>query len=135
MTTMISTELYTPKQHKSAERVLDSLDHLNDRLDKHYQSQRNHERKLLRSVAIIKIPNADVAGEFHEFRVMTHNISAGGMCFICPGLITEKKIFVGLLTSQGTASLWFNSEIMRCKEIQEEGFWEYGVAFRGRIEL
>ena len=133
--TILSTEQYSPKQQKCAERVLDSLDHLLERLDKHYKSQRSHERKQLRSVAVVKIPIPDAAGEVHEIKVYTHNISAGGMCFIYPDLIAAEKVFVGLITSQAGVNLWFNSKIVRTKEIQGEGFWEYGVAFLGRIEL
>jgi hypothetical protein len=131
----ISVESYNSKQQKSVERILESLDNMNDRQVTVYSRHRAYERKKIRGYALVRIVNTDNIEQAIEFRVYIHNVSSGGMCFICPDEIQEKDVLIGLLKPDNTPSVWFKSQIVRKKEIIEEGFWEYGVAFKSRLEF
>ena len=131
----INVSDYSSRQKRSADRVLESLDAMANRLGSHYAHVRDHERKQMRGQAVIRFQNPSAEGEFHEFVVYVHNVSSGGICFIYPGEVEQKEILVGLKLNDGPPSLWFQGEVVRVRQISEEDFWEFGVAFRGRLEI
>ena len=123
---------YTDSQQRSAQRALDTLDRLENRLDAHFSGKRRHARRPFRGTATIRMP---AAGENRpaEFRVWTRSISESGLSFICPWQIAEPWVLVGLETAPGRP-VWFFADIVRRKEVPEENFWDHGVAFRGRVK-
>lgn len=138
MKQFVSIECYDHKQTKSVQRIIDTLNQEALRLSGHFEAQRGHGRKEFNGVVTIRVPNPDFAnhgiGEpSFEFKAYCRDVSAGGTSFIYPEEIDVRKIFIGL--GNGSKKTWFNGEIVRSREMIEEDFWEYGVAFRGRLEL
>ena len=123
---------YTQRQKRAAQRVLDILDKADGRQEDAYQSHRKHKRHWFRGVVTVCIPHAALGlNTADTFRVWARSISQGGLSFVYPYKIEETKIVVGITIPQGGKS-WFFGEIVRVREIRDEGFWEYGVAFRDR---
>lgn len=128
---LISLDQYTEKQNRAINRVLDTLDRIEQRTDSHFSDKRAHERKQFRGLVWISIP--DGSQEFDQARtqVWSRSISQSGLSFIYPMRIYESQIQVGVPV--GAQVTWFRAEIVRQKEIQEEHFWEYGVRFLGKV--
>lgn len=127
----VSVTAYSEQQQRCAQRSLDTLDRLDARLEAHYAAKRRHPRKAFRGTATVRIPSSDVGAPV-EFTVWTRSISASGLSFICPDQIHEPWVLVGL--AAGGEPAWFFADVVRRREIAEEGFWEHGVAFRGRVQ-
>lgn len=127
----VSLAEYTESQQRSAQRALDTLDRLDSRLDAHFAGMRRHPRRLFRGMATVRFPGGG-NGATGEFTVWTRSISASGLSFICPNPIAEPWVLVGLEPAPGEV-VWFFADIVRRKEVAGEGFWEHGVAFRGRV--
>ena len=133
-----SVESYSDKQHRAAQRFLDSLDHLDQRTDSHYATVRRSTRRKYRGQVLVLVPSAadspDDANPVEPFRVFARSISETGISFISPFAIHAQRIYVGIeLPQEGV--LWFDSEVMRSREYKMEGFWEYGIAFRERAHI
>lgn len=128
----LSIERYSEKQSRSAARVLDTLDQLDSRLAGHFSGKRRHTRVQYRGHGTICLPDPDQPildlASSSSFSVHVRSLSQSGLSFIYPGEIVEKNVVVGL-EQGGKAATWFVAEIVRIKEIVEEGFWEYGVKF------
>ena len=136
----------TQRLERSAQRVMDSLDRQDDRLNDHYSAQRKHERHELRTMAVVVLPSlsagpangpettdtqpATVASDPERLVVWVRNVSPTGLSFIYPQEFAHKKLIVGLNPSPGSVT-WFHAEVMRVRKALD-GFWEYGVAFRER---
>ncbi|MCC7423499.1 MAG: PilZ domain-containing protein [Planctomycetaceae bacterium] len=134
----LSIENYNERQNRSAQRVLDMLDQLDSRLGTHYSGKRRHTRVQYRGVGTVCVTSPeqsilDTSGA-GSFSVHVRSLSQSGLSFIYPGEIPEKNVFVGLDQAKG-GKTWFVAEIVRVKEISEEGFWEYGVRFVRRAVI
>lgn len=145
------TEIHrTHRLERSAQRVMDSLDRQDERLNQHYSTQRKHERHELRTMAIVVLPRIDAPvengptttvasqqpatpAEPEQLQVWVRNISPTGLSFIYPQEFAHKKLVVGLNPTPGSTT-WFHAEVVRARKAIE-GFWEYGVAFRERAVL
>lgn len=134
----LSTENYSETQKRSAQRVLDSLDQLESRLQGHYAGKRRHSRVKFRGVAKICFRGPDQAvldpATSELCVVHARSLSQSGLSFIYPGRIEEKSVLVGM-ELQSSELTWFVAEIVRQKEVPGEGFWEYGVKFLQRAAL
>ncbi|QDT63185.1 PilZ domain-containing protein [Calycomorphotria hydatis] len=131
---VISATDYSEKQQRSAQRTLEMLDRMDSRMEEHYATIRKHHRREFRGQAILCLPPTEDNPLPVKARVWTRSISESGLSFICPAHITDDKIIIGLDLPNGKVS-WLHAEIRRRKEIPNEQFWEYGVAFRGRAEV
>lgn len=123
---------YSDSQRRSAQRALDTLDRLDSRLDSHFSTKRRHARRAFRGTATVRFP-AGTTGSPPDFQVWTRSISESGLSFICPVQIKEAWVLVGLTPPAGDV-IWFFADVVRRKQVPEEGFWEHGVAFRGRVK-
>ncbi|MEM7813179.1 MAG: PilZ domain-containing protein [Planctomycetota bacterium] len=123
---------YSATEQRAAERVLDTLDQLELRMDAHFARQRQHQRAQFRGRATIRIPAP--GAEPISFEVYSRSLSQGGLSFICPQEIHAERLLVGLHLPNGECR-WFHGVIMRSREVTDEEFWEYGVAFHGRAEF
>lgn len=127
----------TTGQSRTALEVLDSLDRMDRRLESFYSRSRKFERKAFRGLVTVIFPTAcnpgtgDGAGEF-EFKAWARNISQQGLSFIHPGRISATKMTIGIGEMEGMPA-WFRVDVVRAREV-ENGFWEYGVAIRERIQ-
>ena len=134
-TMVMATQTLDPKQMRAALRVLDTLDRWDDRVSDCYRAQRKHARSHYRAMISIVIPpapemaNSDLKPSVHQ--VFARNLSQGGLSFIFHGKLFCNKIVIGL--KSGDPTNWLHAEIVRSREVQD-GFWEYGVAFRNRID-
>lgn len=129
---LVSLEQYTDKQNRSINRVLDTLDRIEQRTNVHYSEKRSHERKDFRGLVWISIPEGTEEGEFSTTKVWSRSISQSGLSFIYPQRIYETQIRVGVPVSNEQIT-WFRAEIVRHKEVMDEEFWEYGVRFLGKL--
>lgn len=115
---------------KTLIRVLDTLDKSEERLSDHFSPQRRHTRNDVRLPVEVRIP---VAGSLPVvIEAWMRNVSPGGLSFISQAQITEKNILVGL-KMDGVHESWFHAEVMRARDVMD-GFREYGVAFRGKLQ-
>ena len=115
---------------KALTRVLDTLDKSEERLSDHFSPQRRHARNDVRLPVEVRIPVAGALPIVVE--AWMRNVSPGGLSFITQSQIEGKSILVGL-KMDGVHESWFNAEVMRAREVVD-GFWEYGVAFRGKLQ-
>jgi hypothetical protein len=133
VTTLDLPSTLTPRQARAALRILDSLDRCEDRLNEHYGRQRKQKRTGFRGVVTLLIPSESEGVEPNRILAYARNVSTGGMSFIHPGPLAMTKIIVGL-TFDPINAAWFDSEIVRGRPV-EDGFWEFGVAFRERLPM
>ncbi len=133
---LLNLNQYSEKQNRALSRVLDSLDHLEKRMNVHYSGKRIHERKDFRGIVLISTPNDDPFDEcdVNTVKVWSRSISQSGLSFVYPFPIFQTEILVGVPVTDDQVS-WFRSEIVRQKEIEEEKFWEYGVKFLGKVVI
>lgn len=119
-------------QSRIAQRILDTLDRVDDRLSEHYARQRKQQRTGFRSVVALLVPS-DKPGE-PPLRVdaIARNLSPSGLSFIHEGRLETKRIIVGLMADLNT--VWFQADVVRAREV-EAGFWEFGIAFRQRMVM
>ncbi len=54
------------------------------------------------------------------------------MSFISPERIADEWALIRLEISPGNP-VWFVADIIRCRELPSDDFWEHGIAFRGRV--
>lgn len=125
-----SIEHYSDQQQRAAARCLDLLDRMDSRLDTQYSHARKHARRPFRGTVPIRL---NYAGVLEEFRVWTRSISASGLSFLHPGSLEGTDLEVGVPVGPDRA-VWFRAEVVRCREVNGERFWEHGVAFRGRVK-
>ncbi len=134
----LSIKQYSGHLERSAVRTLDTLDKLDERMSGQYSQQRGHARKAFRGQATIVFPDPEnpvlTFDDTNSCKVWARSISAGGMSFIYPKELGKKKIIVGL-ELPGADPIWFHAEIVRVKQVPEEDFWVYGVAFRERVMM
>jgi hypothetical protein len=109
-------------------RVMDTLDRMDERLADHFSPQRKHSRNDVRLPVEVRIPVAGM--EPQAIAAWMRNVSSGGMSFVSQARFEDKKILVGL-KMDGVNESWFHGEVMRAREVVD-GFWEYGIAFRGK---
>ena len=126
----LSVEQYSEVQQRTAIRVLDLLDRMDARLDGQYAQARKHARRPFRGTVPVRPTGG---GPADEFRVWTRSISASGLAFICPESLAGAELEVGVPVGPDRA-VWFHAEVVRCREVNGERFWEHGVAFRGRVK-
>lgn len=127
-----SLDDYTPSELRAAERVLDSLDQLENRMEAHFARQRRHQRVQFRGKATVCIPVQ--SGKPIRFNVHARSLSQGGMSFICPEELDAERLIIGLHLADGELR-WYHAAIIRKRDVLDEDFWEYGVAFQGRAEF
>jgi hypothetical protein len=124
------------RRNKIANRVLDALDRWSERLDGRSSQKRQYPRKPFRSTITIHLPEEENAagevGNSDSFQAWSRNLSCGGLSFIFHRQIKREKFVICL--SNGKGPLWFNAEVTRARQVHE-GFWEYGVAFKGRAQM
>jgi hypothetical protein len=130
-------ETYTDKQKRAVWRAIELADRCNARTEQGFTQRRKHKRVAVRTVVNVRLLNSrdapfDVGGG-ERFRALARDVSQGGLSFLHPELLKTKHILIGVDIPDG-GRRWFESEIVRCREIDTEGFWEYGVAFRRRLK-
>ncbi len=116
---------------------MDSLDREETRVKTVYGGQRAHGRKEFRREVTIRFVERDGAGQVsqYETRVMARDISSGGVGFVYPEELPAGELFVGLPGADGQPAIWFKGSIVRRRPMNEEGFWDFGVKFHGRVGL
>ena len=129
-TDYLSVEHYSEKQRRVVQRLLDALAKNDHRLNDHYSQIRTHERKRGKNLLFVRIPHPHE--EPTTFSVHMRDISSSGTSFIYPGELDTRSILVGI-PIPGREPTWFQAEVVRCKQIIDEDFWDYGVRFRGRL--
>lgn len=137
----------TQRLERTAQRVMDSLDRQDERLNQHYSVQRKHARHELRTTGVVVLPaipkpvkaaaekaeaeeQSAPAAEPEQLQVWIRNISPTGLSFVYPQEFPHKKMVVGINPNPGSTA-WFHADVMRVRKVIE-GFWEYGLAFRER---
>lgn len=125
-----SAEQYTKRQQRLVCRLMDSLNKSESRLSEHYSHKRNHQRKPCSNYVLLRIPQKNDSPV--EVTAYMRDISAGGTAFLYPGDLALRTIIVGI-PIPGKEPSWFEGEVVRCKQVMDEDFWDYGVRFRERI--
>jgi HD-GYP domain-containing protein (c-di-GMP phosphodiesterase class II) len=133
---LISLEDYSEKQKRLACWVLDMLDNSSELADRQYAATRMHERRSIRVVATVCLPNPETpildAQSGLAFNVMTRDVSQGGLSFVHPSLMSQDNILIGLPVSNAEKK-WFCAKIVRRREIADMKFWEYAVSFQQHL--
>ncbi len=126
---------YSERQTKAALRVLDTLDRIDERTGRVYEKQRKHRRNNFRGQVGLYLDDAQTLEEIDEGNVLivwARAISQSGLSFIAPDRVTEQRCLLGISMPDG-ARTWFRSVVVRARDTNDEGFWEHGVAFEGRM--
>ena len=126
----LSIENYSDHQQRAAVRCLDLLDRMDTRLEGQYAPARKHARRPFRGMVPVRRVRDGLS---EEFRVWTRSISASGLSFLHPESLDGLELEVGVPLGPDRA-VWFRAEVVRCREVNGERFWEHGVAFRGRVK-
>ncbi|MBI5760513.1 MAG: PilZ domain-containing protein [Planctomycetales bacterium] len=132
---VLSVESYSPEQVDAAARVLEKLAALDDRRDPK-NPRRDFTRRPYHRVISIQHeqPTANQkTSSPKRCHVLARNISQGGLSFVYPGRLDIPRLLVSP-SGPGSEYIWFRAEVVRVREV-EDGFWEYGVSFRGRVEV
>lgn len=128
----VSVENYSDRQRRSVQRVLDLLARNDHRFSDHYTPVRKHQRQHCHNLLTIRVPGL-LADESAEFSVYMRDISPRGTSFVYPGMLDMTEIQIGI-PIPGRDMTWFRGEVVRCKQVMEEDFWEYGVKFTQRLD-
>lgn len=126
----LSVEQYSEKQMKAAVRLLEIISRNDIRLSEHYGQIRSHQRKKCHNILFIRIPHP--SQQPISFSVYMRDISPGGTSFLYPGEIGCSQIMVGIPIHE-RGETWFRGNIVRCKQIMGEQYWDYGVKFSERL--
>ena len=127
----MSLESYTGDQKRAAQRAISEAQRTSESV-----SGDVRQRPPSPVRAVINIRLAEPEGDSREwstpFRAIACDVSQRGLAFLHPERLEATQILVGIdLPRDGRR--WFEAEIVRCREIEGEGFWEYGVALRRRV--
>jgi len=118
-----------------AQRVLESLDRWDERLNGHQTERRERDRAHIRGTIAIAFPESDFAlagrQESDYLRVWARNISQSGVGFIYNGIIHAEYIIARL--NCGDEEMHFQARIIRRRQLPED-FWEYGAELLERID-
>jgi hypothetical protein len=130
---VIGIESYNREQQRAVKRVLARLAQLEKMESRRHQGKRQFTRSSYHSTALLRILHDDEPFSDSEpgeaCTVWTRDISRGGASFICPFEIEEKRVVLGFKLPDETIK-WYPAEIVRERDIADEGFWEYGTVFR-----
>ncbi|WP_166823697.1 hypothetical protein [Thalassoroseus pseudoceratinae] len=133
-----SIEEYSENISRAAVRALDVLDRLETRTGAVYEQQRSHTRSCYRGIIRIReaINTDDITDfdELEECMVWGRSVSQSGLSFIYPEQRQWQSIFVGIEVP-GRGPTWMRAETVRCRQVTDEDFWEYGVRFLGRANF
>ncbi len=129
----VSAENYSEKQQRMVQRVLNLLARNDQRFSEHYNPVRKHQRQHCHNLLTIRVPGG-MAEEAVEFSVYMRDISPRGTSFVYPGMLDLTEILIGI-PIPGRDMTWFQGKVVRCKQIMEEDFWEYGVKFTQRLDV
>lgn len=129
---MIGVEHYDEKRQRAAQRVLDTLDRLDEREGKIYD--RDRQRRQFRSLITVSVADPDnpilKPGPENSFRAWGRSISETGLAFIHVEPIKHDAMLIRL--DLGEKPIWFRAQAVRSREFAEEGFFEFGVRFFDR---
>ncbi len=132
---VLSVEAYSQEQMDRAVRVIEQLAESDDRRDASKPRREFARRRYHRVISIRREPVgfASATSLPVSCHVLARNISQGGLSFVYPGKLDVRRLLVSP-SGPGSEHIWFRAEIVRMREVTE-GFWEYGVGFRGRVDL
>jgi hypothetical protein len=129
----VSIADYNERQHRAVTRILDQLDRCNARTEQHYSRVRRHERKPYRGAVSVYVPTAQqpepMPGIEGVFTAWSYSLSQGGMGFVSPNFIELHNVVVGIHLPDGQTR-WFHGDVVRRRQIPNEEFYDYGVAFQ-----
>lgn len=119
----------------SACETLKILDRWSDRIAGHCTEKRASTRRKFRGKITLRVPQHSqrAVGQRSESWIEgdARNLSTSGIGFIYNKLLPIGKVTVRLPRKKMRTLLLFG-EIVRRRQVQN-GFWEYGVSFTGRI--
>ena len=123
------------KQDRAAQRVLDTLDRWDERLNSAYAAKRQYARNSYRTRVTVIIPAGKLAESAQPERIQAwaRNISQGGLSLVHNQQITARRLIVSLNPAVESPT-WFYAEIVRAREVQD-GFWEHGIKFLERAAV
>jgi len=128
----VSIAEYSERQRRTVTRILDQLDRCNARTEQHYSRIRRHERKPYRGQVSVYVPTPEQSDPPDNrrgvFTAWCYSLSQGGMGFISPNSIELDIVVVGIHLPDGQTR-WFRGNVVRKREIPNEEFFDYGVAF------
>jgi hypothetical protein len=128
----VSVEAYNERQQRAVGRLLDLLERSTLRTDQHYSRVRRHERKTFRGVLSLFVPTPEITDpeqpEAEICTVWSYSLSQGGVGFIAPQQLAAEEVSIGIHLPAGRTR-WLRGRVVRCREIPDEQFFDYGVAF------
>lgn len=132
---VLSVEAYSQEQLDTAVRLIEKLAETDDRRDENKPRRRFTRRRYHRVISIQReaAGAAKTASPASRCHVLARNISQGGLSFVYPGKLDVRRLLVSP-SGPGSEHIWFRAEVVRVREV-DAGFWEYGVGFRGRVDV
>lgn len=132
---VLSVEAYSQEQLDAAVRLIERLAATDDRRDANKPRRQSVRRRYHRVISIQRetAGSAKTVSPASRCHVLARNISQGGLSFVYPGKLDVRQLLVSP-SGPGSEHIWFRAEIVRMREVTE-GFWEYGVGFRGRVDV
>lgn len=133
MTAMPQVRDYTERQNRALLRIVEMLAATEARTRSNYEHLRKHDRLEFQGQILIYMAamNGPPPNEDHPstFPAWAYSISSGGIGFLTPESISTKTISVGLKRPDGSIR-WMNGIIVRVRQIPNEEFFDYGLAFQ-----
>ena len=124
------------KQLRAVHRAMDLADLCSRSSESRHSRERRHGRISVRTTVAVCLSvdagAAKTAGRVDMFRAMARDVSRGGLAFLHPEPLEETHVLIGMDVPDAGRQ-WIEADIVRRREIETEGFWEFGVAFRRRV--
>jgi hypothetical protein len=127
-----SLEAYSRAEARTAERALDMLDRLDERIAHRFTRQRGRPRRSVRVPVKVCVATGPDETDFDQtFTAWARSVSEQGLSFICPQVVERDAVVIGLPLPDGSTA-WTHGEIVRRREMLDTYFWEHGIKFLGR---
>jgi len=114
------------------ERVLESFEKLQTRTSHQYSRVRKTERRSLRTQISIFVPTAAQSiipdSVDHLPKGWCYSLSQGGLGFVSRVEVLPACVHIGWHLPNDEVR-WLTGEIVRCRAIPEEEYWDYGFKF------
>lgn len=129
---VVSMPQFNDREHRSLERILDGFDKIQNRADSQYGRVRKHDRKPYRGLISIYLPPNATDTPPKDYQDLpigwAYSLSLGGIGFLSLEVLESYQLWIGLHLPTGNIK-WMNGLLVRRREIPEERFLDYGVAF------
>lgn len=135
-TTCTRPQPLSSQEQMALERVLESFEKLQTRSSHQYSHIRKSERRSLRTQISIFIPSESQsilpASVDYLPKGWCYSLSQGGLGFVSQVSELPPRVHIGWHLPNDEVR-WLSGEIVRCRAIPEEAYWDYGFKFQREV--